>query len=134
MLQININSFSYKKGYPEEKTGNGGGFAFDCRGIYNPGRIEAYKKQSGLDVSVQEFLLTQTEMPKFLELTQNMVSISIDNYLERNFENLQINFGCTGGQHRSVFGAEQMRDFLEKKYGKKINIVVNHCNKDNWVR
>lgn len=134
MLKININSFSYKKGYPEESTGNGGGFAFDCRGIYNPGRIEDYKKLSGLDGSVQEFLITQTEMPKFLELTQNMVSISIDNYLDRNFENLQINFGCTGGQHRSVFGAEQMRDFLEKKYGNKINIVVNHCNKDNWVK
>jgi RNase adaptor protein for sRNA GlmZ degradation len=134
MLQININSFSYKKGYPEETTGNGGGFAFDCRGIYNPGRIEAYKKQSGQDIAVQEFLLSQTEMSQFLELTQSIVSISIDNYLERNFENLQINFGCTGGQHRSVFGAEQMSNFLESKYGNKVNIVVNHCNKDNWVR
>jgi RNase adaptor protein for sRNA GlmZ degradation len=134
MLQIYINSFSYKKGYPEETTGNGGGFAFDCRGILNPGRYDEYKKLSGLDIPVQDFLKTQTEMPNFLKLTQEIVTMSIDNYLSRNFENLQINFGCTGGQHRSVYAVEKMRDFIENKYGNTVKVKVNHCNKDNWVK
>src|SRR6218665_2307305 len=95
-LHIDIHSFSYKKGgIPKDNTGNGGGFAFDCRGILNPGRIEEYKPLTGKDISVQEFLETQTEMPKFLDLVKNIVSINIDNYLDRGFENLQINFGCT---------------------------------------
>lgn len=134
MLKISLNSFSYKKGYPTDNSGNGGGFAFDCRGIYNPGRIDQYKKISGLDVEVQDFLKNETEMPSFLILVHNLISISIDNYLERNFEHLQINFGCTGGQHRSVFATEKTKEFLHSKYGEKLNIVVNHCNKDNWVK
>ncbi|MFY7810622.1 MAG: RapZ C-terminal domain-containing protein [Flavobacterium sp.] len=134
MLNIHINSFSYKKGYPEETTGNGGGYAFDCRGILNPGRYNEYKKLSGLDIPVQDFLKTQTEMPIFLQLTQEIVTISIDNYLSRNFEHLQINFGCTGGQHRSVYAVEKMRKFIENKYGNRVKIIVNHCNKDNWVK
>ena len=134
MLEISLNSFSYKKGYPEDTSGNGGGFAFDCRGIYNPGRIDQYKKLSGLDKSVQEFLETETKMPSFLKLVHDLISINIDNYLDRNFEHLQVNFGCTGGQHRSVFATEKTKKFLLEKYGEKLNIVVNHCNKYNWVK
>lgn len=134
MLTITLNSFSYKKGYPEETTGNGGGFALDCRGIYNPGRIERYKKQSGKDQEVQDFLINETEMPKFLALVQSLISISIDNYLERGFENLQINFGCTGGQHRSVFATEKTAEFIQLKYKDKVLVVVNHCNECNWVK
>ena len=116
-LHIDIHSFSYKKGgIPKDNTGNGGGFAFDCRGILNPGRIEEYKPLTGKDISVQEFLETQTEMPKFLDLVKNIVSINIDNYLDRGFENLQINFGCTGGQHRSVYCAEKIAAFVKEKY------------------
>lgn len=116
-LQIDIHSFSYKKGgIPKDESGNGGGFAFDCRGILNPGRIEEYKPLTGKDTSVQEFLEAKTEMPKFLELIKNIVSINIENYLERGFENLQINFGCTGGQHRSVYCAEKIGAFIRQKY------------------
>lgn len=116
-LTIEIHSFSYKKGgIPKDTSGNGGGFAFDCRGILNPGRIEEYKQQTGCDIGVQEFLETKTEMPKFLSLVKEIVSINIDNYLGRNFEHLQINFGCTGGQHRSVYCAEKTAAFIREKY------------------
>ncbi|WP_441555345.1 RapZ C-terminal domain-containing protein [Chryseobacterium sp. 2TAF14] len=94
MLHIDIHSFSYKKGgIPKDDSGNGGGFTFDCRGILNPGRVEEYKIQTGKDIGVQEYLETKTDMPKFLELIKSLVSINIDNYLRRGFENLQINFG-----------------------------------------
>ncbi|MDR2207100.1 MAG: ATP-binding protein [Flavobacteriaceae bacterium] len=116
MLKIDIHSFSYKKGIPKDDSGNGGGFCFDCRGIMNPGRIEKYKKSTGADADVQEYLETQTEMPKFLDLIKCLISINIDNYLSRSFENLQINFGCTGGQHRSVYAAVKIAKFIKEKY------------------
>lgn len=116
-LKIEIHSFSYKKGgIPKDSSGNGGGFTFDCRGILNPGRIDEYKQQTGCDTAVQEYLETKTKMPDFLELIKKLVSINIDNYLERGFENLQINFGCTGGQHRSVYAAEKMAQFIRNTY------------------
>jgi len=127
MLNIDIHSFSYKKGgIPKDNTGNGGGFTFDCRGILNPGRIEEYKTQTGNDIGVQEYLETQTEMPKFLELIKNLVSINIDNYISRNFEDLQISFGCTGGQHRSVYSAIKIAEFIKEKYGDKVAVKINH--------
>lgn len=116
-LNIEIHSFSYKKGgIPKDLTENGGGFVFDCRGILNPGRIEEYKIQTGNDIGVQEFLETKTEMPNFLKSVQSLISISIENYLSRNFEHLQINFGCTGGQHRSVYSAIKTAQFIKEKY------------------
>ena len=125
-LKIEIHSFSYKKGgIPKDNSGNGGGFAFDCRGILNPGRVEEYKQQPGCDIGVQDYLETKTEMPKFLELVKNMVSINIDNYLGRGFENLQINFGCTGGQHRSVYCAEKIASFIKEKYP-QVEVSLNH--------
>lgn len=116
-LHIEIHSFSYKKGgIPKDNTENGGGFVFDCRGILNPGRIEEYKIQTGNDIGVQEFLETKTEMPNFLKSIHSLISISIENYLSRNFEHLQINFGCTGGQHRSVYSAIKTAQFIKEKY------------------
>jgi UPF0042 nucleotide-binding protein len=126
-LKIKIYSFSYKKGgIPVDNSGNGGGFVFDCRGILNPGRIDEYKPQTGNDKGVQEFLETQTEMPKFINLIKDLVSVTIDNYVERGFEDLQIAFGCTGGQHRSVYCAVKMGEFLKEKYGKVAEISVTH--------
>ena len=126
-LKIKIYSFSYKKGgIPVDNSGNGGGFIFDCRGILNPGRIDEYKPQTGNDKGVQEFLETQTEMPKFINLIKDLVSVTIDNYVERGFEDLQIAFGCTGGQHRSVYCAVKMGEFLKEKYGKVAEISVTH--------
>ena len=85
-LKIKIYSFSYKKGgIPVDNSGNGGGFVFDCRGILNPGRIDEYKPQTGNDKGVQSFLETKTEMPKFINLMKDLVSITIDNYVGRNF-------------------------------------------------
>ncbi|MDO5616420.1 MAG: RNase adapter RapZ [Cruoricaptor ignavus] len=126
VLKIEIHSFSYKKGgIPKDNSGNGGGFAFDCRGILNPGRIDEYKQQTGKDEGVQNFLETKTQMPQFLELIKNLVSINIDNYLERGFEHLQINFGCTGGQHRSVYSAEKIAEFVREKYP-TAEVTVTH--------
>lgn len=117
MLHIDIHSFSYKKkGYPKDETGNGGGFCFDCRGILNPGRIDEYKSQTGKDIAVQEYLEQKTMIPQFLTNIKALISITIEDYLNRNFEHLQINFGCTGGQHRSVYSAEKIAEFIKEKY------------------
>lgn len=122
-LVINLYSFSYKKGLPEKENDHGGGFVFDCRGILNPGRFDEYKQLTGIDAPVKEFLATQTEMPLFLDNIFKTVDISIDKYLERSFDSLSIAFGCTGGQHRSVFAAEQMKKHIKEKYNIDANLV-----------
>lgn len=132
-LHIALQSFSYKKGIPQDDSGNGGGFVFDCRGIYNPGRIDQYKTQSGLDAEVQEFLRTQTEMNSFLAYIYKVLDITLENYLEREFQNLSISFGCTGGQHRSVFATEKTAEYLAKNYPTVV-ITKQHTNQENWVK
>jgi UPF0042 nucleotide-binding protein len=132
-LKVEINSFSYKKGIPVDKSGNGGGFVFDCRGILNPGRYDRYKKLSGKDDAVQKFLLNETAFPEFISSIKNILKIFLDDYISRNFTNLQINFGCTGGQHRSVFAAEQINQFIKENYS-EVNIILTHTNSDNWIR
>ncbi|MBU3713974.1 MAG: hypothetical protein FGM46_03405 [Ferruginibacter sp.] len=132
-LRIKINSFSYlKNGYPKDETKNGGGFVFDCRGILNPGRVEEYKKQSGQDKPVKDYLEQQTKMPKFLNSIFDIVDITVEDYIKRGFESLEINFGCTGGQHRSVYAAESLARHLRNKFS--VKTVVNHLNKENWVK
>jgi RNase adaptor protein for sRNA GlmZ degradation len=131
-LVVTISSFSYKKGLPTDETENGGGFIFDMRGILNPGRFDDYKKLSGLDKPVQDFLEQRTKMNTFLNSVWDLIDITVENYLTRDFESLQINFGCTGGQHRSVFAAEQTARHLKNKY--KVQIVLAHSNKENWVK
>jgi RNase adaptor protein for sRNA GlmZ degradation len=117
---------------PQDESGNGGGFVFDCRGIHNPGRYDKYKKLTGRDKDVQDFLMYQTEMPLFLQHVYSMVDISVTDYLQRNFESLMISFGCTGGQHRSVFAADSLAKHLKQKFGVKVEVA--HCVQDakNW--
>jgi aminoglycoside/choline kinase family phosphotransferase len=130
-LKIDVCSFSYKNGYPKEKSSHGGGFVFDCRGILNPGRYAAYKHKTGHDESVRQFLEQETKMPQFLESAKNMVSINIDDYLSRGFDHLSISFGCTGGQHRSVYAAEQIGAYISNKYNVPVSIA--HTNEKKWV-
>ncbi len=131
-LQVRVNSFSYKNKLPEDETGNGGGFVFDCRGILNPGRFDAFKKFTGRDKNVQDFLEQQTRMTEFLNSVYDLIDITVEDYLQRGFGNLMISFGCTGGQHRSVYASEQTARHLRNKY--KIKTVVTHHNEGNWVR
>jgi aminoglycoside/choline kinase family phosphotransferase len=132
-LLITINSFSFiKTGYPKDETKNGGGFVFDMRGILNPGRFDEYKHLSGLDKPVKDFLEQQTKMPDFLNSVYSMVDISVEDYVKRGFEHLSVNFGCTGGQHRSVYAAEALARHLRNKFKVKINL--NHNNEENWKK
>lgn len=132
-LKVKVNSFSFRKGIPADEFGNGGGYVFDCRGILNPGRIEEYKTLTGRDKPVQEFLLHKTDMPGFLQHVYGIVGISVEDYLKRGFEGLTISFGCTGGQHRSVFAADSLTSFLKEKY--KVNVEVCHVEQEakNWI-
>lgn len=130
-LHVNICSFSYKQGVPKDRSEHGGGYVFDCRGLLNPGRYNAYKHLSGKDTAVKQFLEQQTKMPEFLEHVFGLVSLNVEDYMSRGFENLSVAFGCTGGQHRSVYAAERLADHLEKKY--KIKVSVAHLNEKKWV-
>jgi aminoglycoside/choline kinase family phosphotransferase len=132
-LVIELNSFSFlKNGYPKDESSNGGGFVFDMRGILNPGRIDEYKKLTGKDKEVIDYLEQKTRMPEFLNSVFDMVDINVEDYLKRGFQKLMVNFGCTGGQHRSVYAAEQTARHLRNKY--KVKTVVKHLNSENWVK
>ncbi|HRJ86640.1 MAG: ATP-binding protein [Ignavibacteria bacterium] len=127
MLSINIYSFSYKKsGIPADSSSNGGGFVFDCRFVYNPGREESFKSLTGKDAAIIEFLDKNEVMQEFLKNVFSISSAAVDNYLYREFTNLMFSFGCTGGQHRSVYSAEKLAEYLKDKYGSKINVSVSH--------
>ena len=115
-LQISVFSFSYKKGYPSDFTGNGGGFMFDCRGMHNPGRYIEYRNLTGRDKPVADFLEERGEVQEFASNALRIVSPSVETYLRRGFSSLQIGFGCTGGQHRSVYCAERVARELAERY------------------
>ena len=128
-LVVNIKSFSFlKSGYPKNVADNGGGFVFDCRGILNPGRIEMHKKETGRDKPVQDYLTDNTRMEEFLSGVFSTVDISVEDYIKRNFEVLEVNFGCTGGQHRSVYAADALARHLKNKYG--VKTVVKHVEQN----
>ncbi len=115
-LTVSVFSFSYKKGYPEDLTGNGGGFMFDCRAMHNPGRYEEYKQLTGRDKSVIDFLESRGEVKDFLASVWVLTDSAIARYVQRGFRSLQIGFGCTGGQHRSVYCAEQTAHHIATRY------------------
>lgn len=124
-LIVKINSFSYlKTGYPKDVSNNGGGFVFDCRGLLNPGRFEEYKFINGRGKSVIDFLEQQTKMPEFLNSVYNIIDLAVEDYIKRNFSSLMISFGCTGGQHRSVYAADSLTRYLRNKF--KVKIALNH--------
>lgn len=126
-LKITVRSFSYMRGYPYDKTGNGGGFVFDCRFLENPGRLEQFKDLCGKDKAVIDFLEDRKETNIFLQNVQNLVFPAIEKYKNNNFTNISIDFGCTGGQHRSVYFAEKFSEALMQI--PDIELVLEHTNK-----
>ena len=124
-LHVRVTSFSFKNGIPEDPTGNGGGYVFDCRSIHNPGRYEPYKKLTGRDEPVIKFLEDDGEILDFLEHVYGIVDSHVKTYSERGFTSLMISFGCTGGQHRSVYCAEHLAHHLVEKFP-DISVLLTH--------
>ena len=116
VLEVKVYSFSFKKGVPHDPSGNGGGYVFDCRSIHNPGRYEPYKKLTGFDEPVIRFLEEDGEIIGFLDHVYGVVDPHVETYRSRGFTNLMVSFGCTGGQHRSVYCAEHLAAHLIEKY------------------
>ncbi len=124
LLTVTIKSFAYKDGIPADPTGNGGGFVFDCRALPNPGRDEQYRTYSGKDDIIRRFMEAYPEVKRYLENICRIIDQSVENYTERGFNSLSISFGCTGGQHRSVFCAEKLANYISGNYPKvKVNLV-----------
>lgn len=132
-LVVKIHSFSYRKGIPPDPSENGGGYVFDCRGILNPGRLEAYKWLTGRDKEVKDFLEQQTRMPEFLNSVFDIVDITVEEYIRRKFDKLMVNFGCTGGQHRSVFAADALARHLRNKFNVKVELKHIEQEAKNWI-
>ena len=122
-MLVTIYSFSYKKGIPVDESGNGGGYVFDCRSTHNPGKYEQYKTLTGLDQPVIDFLEQDGEILSFLESVYKLVDHHVARFLERGFTNLQVSFGCTGGQHRSVYCAEHLATHLKDKFDIQIQLI-----------
>ena len=123
-LEVRIYSFAYKKGIPADTTGNGGGYVFDCRSINNPGKYEYYRQFNGTDPEVIKFLEDDGEVNVFLESVYKLVDAHVRRFVERNFTHMQVCFGCTGGQHRSVYCAEHLARHLADKYN--IKVILSH--------
>ncbi|MCQ2143796.1 MAG: phosphotransferase [Bacteroidales bacterium] len=124
-LVLEVMSFSFRKGLPEDNSGNGGGYIFDCRGMHNPGRYEEYKSLTGRDREVIEFLEDRGEVQKFLGSVESLLSPHIKRYIKRGFSHLQVSFGCTGGQHRSVYCAEHVADWARREFP-MVSVVLRH--------
>ncbi len=127
-LTVSINSFSFKKGYPEDNSGNGGGFVFDCRSLPNPGREKKYEHFTGMDKEVIDFLENKKEVHNFIALIREITDAAIKNYISRDFTDLMISFGCTGGQHRSVYFAEKICEHIKQNH--PVIVSIKHREQD----
>jgi RNase adaptor protein for sRNA GlmZ degradation len=130
-LVVRVYSFSYKKGIPADESGNGGGFVFDCRAVNNPGKYERYNFMTGMDEPVIKFLEDDGEIFPFLEAAYSLVDASVKRYIDRGFRNLMVSFGCTGGQHRSVYSAEKMAQHINEKFGVEVQLIHREQNIEN---
>jgi RNase adaptor protein for sRNA GlmZ degradation len=123
-LTVRVFSFSFHQGLPKDDSGHGGGFLFDARSLPNPGREERFKAFTGKDAPVIDYLSREDSVGQFLASVQSLVDASVSNYQDRGFKNLMVSFGCTGGQHRSVYLAEQLAKYLRDRNG--VEVVVRH--------
>lgn len=128
-LRVRVYSFSYRRGIPEDTSGNGGGYVFDCRSTHNPGRYEPYKQLTGLDEPVIRFLEDDGEILRFLDSVYRLADAHVERYLQRGFTDLMFSFGCTGGQHRSVYSAQHLAEHLHQKY----HIEVDICHREQHI-
>ena len=128
-LVVKVYSFSYRKGIPEDESGNGGGYVFDCRSTHNPGRYEPYKQLTGLDEPVIRFLEDDGEILTFLESIYKLADAHVRRYIQRGFTSLMFAFGCTGGQHRSVYSAQHLAEHIHQKFG----IEVHICHREQHI-
>jgi hypothetical protein len=127
-LVVKVFSFSFKNGVPQDDSGHGGGYVFDCRGTNNPGRYVEYQHLTGLDQPVIDFLEKDGEILSFLEHIYPIVDFHAKRFIEREFTSLMISFGCTGGQHRSVYCAQCMAQHLHDKFGVKVILCHREQN------
>lgn len=123
-LTVRVTSFSYKNGIPPDASENGGGFVFDCRGLPNPGRLHEYRNKNGTQKQVIDYLEKYDEVKQFQNMVQGIVKISIEEYIRRGFQHLCVNFGCTGGQHRSVYNAQKFAQWVQNNYA--VKVVLHH--------
>ena len=127
-LVVKVYSFSYGKGIPQDESGNGGGYVFDCRSTHNPGRYEPYKKLTGLDEPVIRFLEDDGEILTFLDSVYKLADAHVRRYIQRGFTSLMFCFGCTGGQHRSVYSAQHLAEHIHEKFGVEVRITHREQN------
>ena len=128
-LVVKVFSFSYGKGIPEDESGTGGGYVFDCRSTHNPGRYEPYKNLTGLDEPVIRFLEDDGEILTFLDSVYKLADAHVRRYIQRGFTSLMFSFGCTGGQHRSVYSAQHLAEHIHEKFG----IEVRICHREQGI-
>lgn len=131
-LTVRVFSFSFHRGLPKDESGNGGGFVFDTRSLPNPGREERFKAFTGKDAPVIDYLDHQESVHQFLASAVSLVDSSLSNYQSRGFKNLMVSFGCTGGQHRSVYLAEELAKYLRARNG--VNVLVRHLELEKQGR
>ena len=132
-LTVTIYSFSFKKGIPEDTSGNGGGYVFDCRSVHNPGKYERFKQLTGLDAPVIEFLEQDGEILRFLDHVYSLVDAHVERFLSRGFTHLQVSFGCTGGQHRSAYSAQHLAEHLVARYPVKVHLIHRERGIERWL-